>query len=340
MSHKATRDAFGEALVQIGAEHPHVVVVDCDLGGATKAVKFKEAYPERFFQFGIQESNALSVAAGLGISGFRPFLSSFACFITGRYDQIRISIADNNAPVVIVGTHGGLAIGKDGATQMGLEDMNLMRGLPNMTVIQPADYPETIAAVKFLATTNFPAFLRICRQPVPNVNPDNYVFEFGKGVTLKDGNDLTILATGGMVYIAKEVAEALEMSHGIQVRVINIHTLKPMDHDIVLKAALETKGLFTLEDHNIIGGLGSAVCEIVAEAGLPTKVKRWGVRDVFGESGDSADLYKKHQLDKESLIKVLLDFHQSIKDAPLFKRPSWKSNPQLNPAISASSASE
>lgn len=314
MSSKATRDAFGEALLALGAENNKVVVVDCDLAGATKADKFRAAYPEKFFQFGIQEANALSVAAGLAVSGFRPFISSFACFITGRYDQIRISIADNNAPVVIVGTHGGLAIGKDGATQMGLEDINLMRGMPNMTVIQPADAPETVQAVRYLANTNSPAFLRICRQPVPNVNPDDYVFEFGKGVMLRDGKDLTIFATGGMVYIAKEVAEELAGAQGIDVRVINIHTLKPIDRAIILKAASETNGLFTLEDHNIIGGLGTAVSEVVAEAGTPVKVKRWGVKDMFGESGDPADLYKKHRMDKESLVRIVSDFHKEVSD--------------------------
>lgn len=313
MSNKATRDAFGDALLELGAQHKNIVVVDCDLAGATKTDKFRTAYPERFFQFGIQEANAIGAAAGLAVSGFRPFISSFACFITGRYDQIRISVADNNAPVVIVGTHGGLAIGKDGATQMGLEDMNIMRGLPNMIVIQPADYPETVQAVRYLASTNSPSFLRLCRQPVPNVNGDDYMFEFGKGVTLKNGNDLAIFATGGMVYIAKEVAEELA-SHGIDARVINIHTIKPIDKDIILKSALETKGIFTLEDHNIIGGLGTAIAEVIAEAGIPRKVRRWGVKDVFGESGDPADLYKKHEMDKESLIRHVSNFHNEVKD--------------------------
>ncbi len=312
MTPKATRDAFGDALLEVGATYKNVVVVDCDLGGATKAVKFGQAYPERFFQFGIQEANALCAAAGLAVSGLRPFISSFACFITGRYDQIRISIADNNAPVVIVGTHAGLAIGKDGATQMGLEDMNLMRGMPNMTVIQPADYPETVQAVRYLANTRFPAFLRLCRQPLPNVNGDGYVFQFGKGVTIKDGNDLTIFATGGMVYGAKNIAEKLAASHGIHARVINIHTIKPIDRDIVLKAAAETAVLFTLEDHNIIGGLGTAVCEIIAESGLPIPVKRCGVQDVFGESGDPADLYKKHHMDEESLETIIVDFYKGV----------------------------
>lgn len=311
MGNKATRDAFGDTILALGAEYKDIVVVDCDLAGATKADKFRGAYPERFFQFGIQESNAISAAAGLAVSGFRPFICSFACFITGRYDQIRISVANNNAPVVIVGTHGGLAIGKDGATQMGLEDVNLMRGLPNMIVIQPADYIETVGAVKYLATVDKPAFLRLCRQPVPAVNADNYIFEFGKGVTLKEGNDLTIIATGGMVYIAKEIADELVIK-GINVRVVNIHTIKPIDRDIILKAARETKGIFTLEDHSVIGGLGTAVAEVVADAGIPKRVKRWGVQDVFGESGDPADLYRKHRMDTASLIAVVSDFFKEI----------------------------
>jgi transketolase len=312
MNNKATRDAFGDTLLELGAQNKNLIVVDCDLGGATKANKFRDAYPERFFQFGIQEANAISAAAGLAISGFRPFISSFSCFITGRYDQIRISIANNKAPIVIVGTHGGLAIGKDGATQMGLEDINLMRGLPNMIVIQPADYPETVQVVRYLAKTNSPAFLRLCRQSVPNVNDDDYVFEFGKGVILKEGNDLAIFATGGMVYVAKEVADELAATRGINARVINIHTIKPIDRTIILKAAKETKALFTLEDHNIIGGLGTAVSEVMAEEGTPVKVKRFGVKDVFGESGDSADLYKKHRLDKESLVLIVSDFYKEV----------------------------
>jgi transketolase len=312
MANKATRDAFGDALMEMGAKNKKLVVVDCDLSVPTKTDKFRAAYPERFFQLGIQEANGIGVAAGLAISGYKPFICSFAAFITGRYDQIRISVANNNAPVVIVGTHGGLAIGKDGATQMGLEDINLMRGLPNMSVIQPADYFETLGAVRHLAAMNTPAFLRLCRQPVPNVTPENYVFEFGKGVTLKKGKDLAIFATGGMVYIALEVAASLEAA-GINARVVNIHTIKPIDREIILKAATETKGIFTLEDHNIFGGLGTAVAEVVADAGLGIKVKRWGINDAFGESADPADLYKKHRLDKESVMEEVKNFYKLVK---------------------------
>jgi len=308
---KATRDAFGDALVEAGKMNGKVVVVDCDLAGATKSAKFRETYPARFFQFGIQEANAISAAAGLAVSGYRPFLASFACFITGRYDQIRISVANNGAPVVIVGTHGGLAIGKDGATQMGLEDINLMRGLPNMTVIQPADYVETIGAMRYLVSSDKPAYLRLCRQPVPSVNKPDYEFNFGKGVTLSGGNDIAIIATGGVVYIALEVAEELARQ-GIKARVINIHTIKPIDKDIILQAGKETKGIFTIEDHNVYGGLGTAVSEVVAEHGLGKPVKRWGVKDVFGESGDPKDLYSKHKLDKDGILNEILSFYKKL----------------------------
>ena len=311
MENKATRDAFGDAILKFGEQNDKLVIVDCDLATPTRTDKFRETYPERFFQFGIQEANAISASAGLAISGFRPFICSFACFITGRYDQIRISIAGNEAPVVIVGTHAGLAIGKDGATQMGTEDINLMRGLPNMAVIQPADYPETIQAVEYLAKNNIPAYLRLGRQPVPNVNSDDYKFEFGKGVILAEGDDLAIIATGGVVYIALEVAQELAQQ-GIKARVINIHTIKPIDEEIIIKAAKETKGIFTVEDHNIYGGLGSAVAEVVAEQGSSTPVKRWGINDVFGESGDPKDLYRKHKLDKEGVLEKTKEFYQTL----------------------------
>ncbi|MDO8424112.1 MAG: transketolase C-terminal domain-containing protein [bacterium] len=312
MEPKATRDAFGDALIRFGKSHPSVVIVDCDLATATKTDKFRTAFPDRFFQLGIQEANAIGAGAGLANSGFRPFVCSFACFITGRYDQIRISVALDNAPAVIVGTHGGLAIGKDGATQMGLEDVNLMRGMPNMTVLQPADYIETIEMVKYLAETRNPAYLRLGRQPLPHINKEGYKFQFGKGITLANGNDLAIVATGGMVYIALEVAKILA-EEGIKARVINIHTLKPIDEKIILKAAKETKGIFTLEDHNVYGGLGSAVAEIVAESDLATPVKRWGIQDVFGESGDPKDLYRKHELDKEGILKNVRKFYKKLK---------------------------
>lgn len=311
MENKATRDAFGDALLSLGAENKKIVVIDCDLSSPTKTAKFAEAFPERFFEFGIQEANAVSAASGLAFSGFKPFVCSFACFIASRYDQVRVSIAENNAPVVVVGTHGGLAIGKDGATHMALEDINLMRGLPNMAVLQPADYFETIGAVKYLAKFQKPAYLRLCRQSVPNINGEDYHFEFGKGVALKEGNDMAIFSTGGMVNIALDAAKEIE-KQGIFARVINIHTIKPIDKEIILKAVQETRGIFVLEDHSIYGGLGTAVAEVVSENNLLKPVKRFGVKDVFGESGDPKDLYRKHELDAEGVINNLIKFHGEL----------------------------
>ncbi len=311
MEPKPLREAFGDALVSLGAQYQNIVAVDCDLAGATKIDKFKSAFPERFFQFGIQEMNAIGVGAGLANSGFRPFVASFAAFITGRYDQIRISVALDDSAVVIVGSHPGLAIGKDGATQMGLEDVNLMRGMPNMIVLQPADHIETREMMKYIASSRKPTYLRISRQPVPNINQEDYKFEFGKGVVLREGNDIAIFASGGMVHSVLEVAKELE-AEGIRARVINIHTIKPIDEEIILKAAGETRGIFTVEDHSIIGGLGSAVGEVVAESGFATPVKRHGVQDLFGESADAKDLYKKHELDKEGILKNVREFYSKL----------------------------
>ncbi len=308
---KPLREAFGDSLVKLGAEYPEILAVDCDLAGATKIDKFKAAFPERFFQFGIQEANAVGVAAGLANSGFRPFVASFAAFITGRYDQIRISVALDNSAVVIVGSHPGLAIGKDGATQMGLEDVNLMRGMPNMVVLQPADHIETREMMNHIVSSRQPTYLRISRQPVPDINKENYKFEFGKGVTLAEGDDLTLISSGGMVHLALEVSKELE-KEGIKTRVINIHTIKPLDKEIILRAAKETKGILTVEDHSIIGGLGSAVAEVVAESDVSTRVKILGVQDVFGESADAKELYRKHELDKEGILKNVKEFYSKL----------------------------
>jgi len=308
---KATRDAFGDALLTAKELNKDILVVDCDLSVPTKTDKFRAMYPESFLQFGIQEANAIGAAAGLAVSGYRPFVCSFACFITGRYDQIRISIADNEAPVVIVGTHGGLAIGKDGTTQMGLEDINLMRGLPGMSIIHPADYAETLEAVKYIALARHPIYLRLCRQPVPEVNASGYTFDFGRGVVLREGSDITLVATGGMVHIVLRVAEKLCLED-INTRVVNIHTLKPIDRVLILESAKCTRGIVTVEDHNIYGGLGTAVAEIIAEEGLPKKVVRLGVRDIFGESADPKDLYQKHGLDEDSIYQAVYSMYKRL----------------------------
>ena len=307
----ATRDAFGDAIVDAAKKHKNIVLLGLDLSEATRTEKFEKAFPERFFDMGIAEADGISTAAGMALEGDRPFITSFASFLTGRYDQIRQSVAGNRAGVVLVGSHGGLAIGFDGNTQMGLEDINLMRGLPFMNVIQPADYIEMYQAIMFLAKEKFPCYVRMCRQPVPALNTLDYKFEFGKGVTLTKGNDLTIVATGGVVYIAVEVAKELG-KQGIKARVINIHTIKPLDQEIILKAAKETKGIISIEDHNIIGGLGTAVAEVLAEAGSKVSFKRLGVPG-FGESGKAADLYRKYELDKEGILKNVKKFYTQIK---------------------------
>lgn len=302
----ATRDAFGKALVQEGKKHSRLVVLSCDLKGATKTVEFEREFPARFFELGIAEANGISTAAGLALAGYRPFITSFGAFITGRYDMIRQSVCNNRAGVVIVGTHAGLAIGKDGATQMGLEDIALMRALPNMSVIQPADAVETQHAMAFLAASDMVAYLRICRQPVPDMNGADYTFSFGKGVVLREGKDLTIFATGGTVCTAVAAAKVLELE-ALHARVVNLHTLKPIDKDIILRCARETPAILSVEDHSIIGGMGSAIAEVLAQH--VTKMPKFeihGVPDCFGESGDPDDLYEKYELDEAGIVRHAL----------------------------------
>jgi transketolase len=296
MSSKATRQAFGEALAALGETHPDVVVLDADLSKSTKSDLFAKKFPERFFEMGIAEANMLGTAAGLALSGKVPFCCSFAAFITGRYDQIRISVAYSGANVKIVGTHAGVAIGDDGYSQQGLEDIALMRALPTMTVIQPADDLETAAAVKWLAEHHGPAFLRLTRQNVPRVHADGYVFRFGKLDTLRDGKDAVIFASGGTVAPALAAAEELA-KEGIALRVVNVHTIKPLDVEGVVEAVRACGDrVITAEDHTVIGGLGGAIAECLAEH-HPARLLRIGVQDVFGESGSPAELLAKHGLD-------------------------------------------
>ncbi len=298
---KATRDAFGEALVKAGEKYPEVVVLDADLAKSTKSEAFLKRFPERFFEMGIAEANMIGTAAGLALAGKVSFACSFACFITGRFDQIRISVAYANANVRIVGSHAGVAIGEDGYSQMGLEDIALMRSLPGMAVLQPADDLETEAMVDYLCTHQGPAFLRTTRQKLERVNPEGYVFEFGKAVELRGGGrDAVIFATGGEVAHALHAAEALE-AEGFKVGVVNVHTIKPLDVETVVRLASQARLVVTAEDHQVIGGLGSAVAEAMAEAGVGRKLVRIGVQDVFGESGTPEQLMKHFQLDVEGL---------------------------------------
>jgi transketolase len=303
----ASRQAFGEALAEVGETNPDVVVFDADLSKSTMSILFAKKFPDRFFEMGIQEANMIGAGAGAALAGKIPFVCSFACFITGRYDTIRISVAYSNAGVRIVGTHAGIGIGEDGNSQMGLEDIGLMRGLPNMAVIQPGDELETKQAVRYLANGHRgPAYLRLTRQSLPDVSPAGYQFQLGKGVTLRDGKDVTCIASGGTVGHAVEAAKKLE-SQGINVRVVNLSTIKPIDTDLIVKCAKETGKIFTVEDHNVIGGMGSAVCEVLAE-NYPAKVKRWGLLDKFGESGSPEALYKKYELDAEGIARRLTEF--------------------------------
>jgi transketolase len=302
----ASRDSFGDTLVRIGASHPEVVVLDADLSESTRSKKFSKQFPERFFQMGIAEANMISVAAGLSLTGKVPFCCSFATFITSRFDQVRMSVCYSATNVRIVGSHAGVGIGEDGYSQMGLEDIALMRSLPTMAVIQPADDLETAGAVEFLVGHKGPAFLRTTRQKLPRVNKEGYKFEFGKGVTLVDGTDLTIVASGGTVGGAVAAAAALA-KEGISTRVINIHTIKPIDTALLAKAARETKRILTVEDHQVIGGLGGAVCEALADV-EPCRIRRHGILDVFGESGTPEGLYKHFKLDADGIAEVARDF--------------------------------
>jgi transketolase len=292
---KASRLAFGETLAELGERDKRIVALDADLSKSTMSILFAQKFPDRFFECGIAESNMIGIAAGLALSGKKPFACSFACFLTGRYETIRISVAYSRAAVRLVGTHAGLGIGEDGNSQMGLEDLALMRALPGMTVLQPCDEIETRQAVAFMAEHDGPSYIRLTRQVLPDINWPDYRFEVGKGVVLADGKDLTIMATGGTVAEALQAKKILA-SQGIDARIVNLHTIKPIDHALVSGCAEETGRILTVEDHNIMGGMGSAVAEAVL-ATHPVPVCRWGLRDVFGESGPPKELYAKYQID-------------------------------------------
>ncbi len=289
----ATREAYGAALVELADKYDYVVL-DADLAEATKTVKFKKAYPERFFDCGIAEGNMMSVAAGLAAAGKMAFASSFAMFAAGRaFEQVRNSIGYPHLNVKIGATHAGITVGEDGATHQCLEDIALMRTIPGMTIINPADALEARAAVEAAMQTYGPFYMRFGRFACPIVT-EGHKFEVGKGMQLRDGKDATIVATGYMVHLALEAAEALA-AEGLDVRVINIHTIKPLDKEIIVKAAKETGAIVTAEEHSIVGGLGSAVAEAVCE-GCPVPVARVGVEDKFGKSGKVPPLLEEYGL--------------------------------------------
>lgn len=292
----ATREAYGNALVEFGATYDNLVVLDADLAEATKTIKFKKVYPDRFFDCGIAEGNMISVAAGLSTAGFIPFASSFAMFAAGRaFEQIRNSVGYPHLNVKIGATHAGITVGEDGATHQCLEDIATMRTIPGMTILNPADAVEARAAVEAAIKMNGPCYLRFGRLAVPVIyDKEAYTFEIGKGIPMAEGKDVTIVATGIMVAMALEAKELLK-NEGIDARVINIHTIKPLDKELVLKAAAETGAIVTAEEHNIIGGLGSAVAEAVSES-CPVPVLRVGVEDSFGRSGKVPPLLELYGL--------------------------------------------
>ena len=296
----ATREAYGDALVELKDKYDYVVL-DADLAEATKTIKFKKACPERFFDCGIAEGNMISVAAGLAAAGKMAFASSFAMFAAGRaYEQVRNSVGYPHLNVKIGATHAGITVGEDGATHQCLEDIALMRTIPGMTIVNPADAIEAAAAVEAAITTYGPFYLRFGRAAVPNVCPEGYKFELGKGVKLRDGADVTIVATGLMVHLALEAAEELA-AEGISAEVINIHTIKPLDTEIIAASAAKTGAVVTAEEHNVIGGLGGAVCEALAEL-CPVPVVRVGVEDRFGMSGKVPELLAEYGLTKENIV--------------------------------------
>ena len=307
---RATREAFGSHLPLMGDKYDNIVALDADLGKATKIASFEEKHPNRFFQIGIAEANMIGISSGLSEYGYKVFLASFGSFITGRYDIIRCSLAYSNRPVVIVGTHVGMAIGKDGVTQMGLEDVSIMRALPNMKILNPASYSEAIKVIEYLCETELesPHYLRLGRQPVEDIEMP---FEFGRGQIVKDNEneyeyvDCTLISTGCILGDVLKAAELIEKNTSRIVRVVNMPTLKPIDIDLIVHCAEWSKMLVTVEDHTVIGGLGSAVSDVLTEH-IPTSLCKIGLNDVFPESAPPADLYEKYGLSAGQISKRVL----------------------------------
>lgn len=297
----ATRDAYGETLAQLGAEDPRIVVLDADLSGSTKTGVFAKQYPERFFNMGIAEANMIGTAAGLAAVGKIPFASTFAIFAVGRaWEQVRQSVAYGKVNVKIVATHGGVTVGEDGGSHQSVEDIAIMRAVPNMTVIVPADGPETAAAIRAVAAWNGPVYVRLGRNKVPSIFAEGDTFEIGKGKEVRGGSDMTFIATGLMTAHALAAAETLA-GEGISARVVHLATIKPLDTEIIIKAARETGAIVTAEEHSIIGGLGGAVAECLAE-NCPAPLKRVGVQDRFGTSGKAEELLKYFGLMPDDLV--------------------------------------
>jgi len=298
----ATRVAYGEALAALGEKYRHVVALDADLSKSTMTVNFAKKFPDRFFQMGIAESDMVDTAAGLATCGKLPFASSFAIFASRGWEQIRNIIARAKLPVVLALTHAGVSVGEDGASAQANEDIAIFRVLPNMRVIVPADGPETRSCIEWLAANvDGPAFVRLGREKVPIVCPDGYAFQLGKALKLRDGNDVAIIACGRMVHLAMEAATMLA-AKGIEARVLNMASIKPIDRDAIAAAARETAGIVTAEEHSIIGGLGGAVAEVVGET-HPCPIRRVGMPDKFGESGKPSELMKKYGQSAEKICE-------------------------------------
>ena len=302
---KATRESFGEALLELGKENDKIVVLDADLASSTKTNLFAKEFPKRFFEMGIAEQNMMATAAGLASCGKIAFASTFAVFAAGRaYDQIRNSICYPNLNVKVCATHAGITVGEDGATHQMLEDISLMRTLPNMKVLSTSDDKETKWAVNEISKMEGPCYLRLARVGTPDIYDENQKFEFGKGIQIGDGKDATIFATGVTVSEAIKAKEELK-KQGINVRVVDIHTIKPIDKDLIIKCAKETDKLISIEDHSIIGGLGTAISEVLTDE-YPKKLIRLGIKDTFGKSGKVDELMKYYNITSEDIINILI----------------------------------
>ena len=302
----ATRQSYGEELAKLGEENKDIVVLDADLTTATKTGIFAEKFPDRFINVGIAEQNLMGIAAGLSTFGKIPYASTFAVFAAGRaYEQIRNSIAYPKLNVKVVATHAGITVGEDGATHQMIEDLSLMRTLPNMTVMCTSDDIQTKWAVREISKIDGPVYLRLCRMATPIIYDVTEEFEIGKGVQIGQGTDASIIATGATVAEALKAQEILK-ENGIDVRVIDMHTIKPIDRELIIKCAKETKRIITVEDHNIIGGLGSAVCEVLSEE-YPTKVERMGIPDCFGRSGKAEELMKYYKIDSSAIVNKVME---------------------------------
>lgn len=303
---KSIREAFGKKLVELGTKNPDIVVLDADLSCSTQTKFFAQAFPERFYNVGIAEQNLIATAAGLALTGKIPFAATFAVFATGRtYDQIRVSVCYQGANVKIIGTHGGITVGEDGATHQALEDVSLMRGLPGMTVIVPADYRECEQAVEFASKHIGPVYIRIPRANMPDVYPENYEFNPYKAVVLKEGCDVTIVSNGDELIEAYKAVELLAQ-RGVDAELISLPVVKPIDSETLVKSAKKTGCVVTVENHSIYGGIGSAVCEILSQS-CPTRVYRIGMNDEFGQSGTPGELLKLYGLDAESVANRVIE---------------------------------